>query len=102
MRLAPRPSRLDAALATAVCAELVLEMLLTNQRSGALAPNIIAALALGAPLFWRRTAPLATVAAVGVVVTLMSATLTRAAMKMDGRIGLHELAMVPRIYRSIF
>jgi signal transduction histidine kinase len=77
MRLAPRPSRLDAALATAVCAELVLEMLLTNQRSGALAPNIIAALALGAPLFWRRTAPLATVAAVGVVVTLMSATLTR-------------------------
>jgi hypothetical protein len=32
----------------------------------------------------------------------MSAALTRAAMKMDGRTGLHELAMIPRIYRSIF
>jgi hypothetical protein len=33
---------------------------------------------------------------------IMSAALTRAAMKMDGRTGLHELAMISRIYRSIF
>jgi signal transduction histidine kinase len=72
-----RPSRGDVALATAVCAELVIEMLLTNARSGPVAANLVVGVALGAPLVWRRTAPLATIAAVAAAGMVMGAALTR-------------------------
>ena len=71
-----RPSRTDIALAAAVCAELVIEMLLMGARRGPLAANLVAAIALGAPLVWRRAAPLAAIAAVGAVGIVMGATLT--------------------------
>jgi signal transduction histidine kinase len=71
-----RPSRFDVALAIAVCAELVVEMLLMNDPRGPLAANLVAAVAIGAPLAWRRVAPLATIAAIGVAGTLMAAFLT--------------------------
>jgi signal transduction histidine kinase len=71
-----RPSRGDVALAAAVCAELVIEMLLTNARNGPLAANLVAAFALGAPLVWRRAAPLATIAAVSAAGVVMGAALT--------------------------
>jgi signal transduction histidine kinase len=77
MRIAPRASRVDVLLAAAVCAELVVEMLVTNERRGALAPNLVVALALGAPLLWRRSAPLAAVVAIGLVLILAGAALTR-------------------------
>jgi signal transduction histidine kinase len=73
---ARRPPWPDAALAAAVCAELTLEILLTSELRGPLAANLVAAIALGAPLAWRRVAPLATVAAIGAVGVLMAALLT--------------------------
>jgi signal transduction histidine kinase len=71
-----RPPWLDVALAAAVGAELVVEMLLTNSRRGPLAANLVAAVALAAPLAWRRVAPLAAVAAIGVAGTVTGALLT--------------------------
>jgi signal transduction histidine kinase len=71
-----RLSRADVALAAAVCAELVIEMLFTNERSGPLAANLVAAVALGAPLAWRRAAPLATIIAVGAAGVVLGAALT--------------------------
>jgi signal transduction histidine kinase len=71
-----RPPWPDVALAAAVGAELVVEMLLTNAREGPLAANLVAAVALAAPLAWRRAAPLAATAAIGVAGTVTGAFLT--------------------------
>src|SRR5262249_50728533 len=67
----------DVALAAAICAELTVELLITDQRSGPLALNLVLALAMGAPLALRRVQPLATVAGSGVAIVLMAATATR-------------------------
>jgi signal transduction histidine kinase len=72
-----RPSWTDVAVAAAVCAELTIELLVTSERSGALALNVVLGLAMGAPLAWRRVQPLATVAGIGVAGVLMAALATR-------------------------
>ena len=71
-----RPSRLDVAIAAAVSAELAIEITVSGARHGPLGANLAVAIALGAPLAWRRLAPLATLAAMGVAGTVAGAWLT--------------------------
>jgi signal transduction histidine kinase len=71
-----RPPWPDIALAAAVGAELVVEMLLGNSRQGPLAANLVAAVALAAPLAWRRVAPLAALSAIGLAAIVTGTFLT--------------------------
>ncbi len=73
---ARRPPRADVALAALACAELCVEVAASSQRRGPLVANLVAAIALGAPLAWRRAAPLAAIVAMGVAGTVFAALVT--------------------------
>jgi signal transduction histidine kinase len=71
-----RPPRADVAIAAALCAGLALEVVVYDTLRGPLAANLLAAVAMGVPIAWRRAAPLGAVLAFGVVGTVAAATLT--------------------------
>ena len=71
-----RPPWADVAIAAALTVGLALEMLVDDTLRGPLAANVLAAVALGVPIAWRRAAPLGAVLALAVGGTVAAATLT--------------------------